>query len=133
MALFGSAATSTASASNTQGDISKDVAVSQPPEDSVSEISFSPQADYLAVASWDRKVRIYEINSSGQSEGRAAFEHSQPVLGCCWSAVSLCGEAPAQRDCARSPILTPLIAGRLKGGIGGRRQDRQGDGPGRRR
>lgn len=87
--LFGSTAASTTT--TTQGDISKDVALTSPPEDSVSEIMFSPQSQHLAVASWDKKVRIYEINSQGQSEGRAAFEHDAPVLATCWSMVSTLG------------------------------------------
>jgi mRNA export factor len=92
MSLFGSvgAVTTTTSAgqTNTTGDISKDVALNQPPEDSISDLRFSPVSEHLAVASWDKKVRIYEINEQGQSEGKALFEHEGPVLNCCWSPVS---------------------------------------------
>ncbi|KAI9714349.1 MAG: RNA export factor gle2 [Bogoriella megaspora] len=80
--LFGSAA-STANA--TQGDTSKDVQVQNPPEDSISDLAFSPVNEHLAVASWDKKVRIYEINDQGQSQGKALFEHEAPVLSCAWS------------------------------------------------
>ena len=69
------------------GDISKDVAIANPPEDGISDICFSKQSDHLAVASWDKKVRIYEINGQGGSEGKAYFEHEQAVLSCCWSKV----------------------------------------------
>lgn len=86
--LFGTTATG-ASSNATNGDISKDVALTTPPEDSVSDISFSPQTEHLAVASWDKKVRIYEINGQGGSDGKALYEHEQPVLSCCWSKVSL--------------------------------------------
>lgn len=82
--LFGSAAASSGSA-NTTGDLSKDVALTSPPEDSISDLAFSSVSDHLAVASWDKKVRIYEINEQGQSEGKALFEHQAPVLNCCWS------------------------------------------------
>ena len=82
--LFGS----TPSTNNTTGDISKDVAINNPPEDSISELAFSPQSDHLAVASWDKKVRIYEINNQGGSEGKALFDHEAPVLSCCWSKVN---------------------------------------------
>lgn len=75
-------------ANATVGDISKDVALNNPPEDSVSDIAFSPITEHVAVASWDKKVRIYEINNQGGSEGKALFEHEQPVLSCCWSRVS---------------------------------------------
>ena len=83
--LFGSATTT--NQANTLGDLSKDVALNSPPEDSVSDISFSPQSEHLAVASWDKKVRIYEITQAGGSEGKAIFEHEAPVLSCDWSKV----------------------------------------------
>ena len=84
----GSAATSSTTNSNTTvGDISKDVALNSPPEDSISDLAFSSQSDHLAVASWDKKVRIYEINNQGGSEGKALFEHEGPVLSVHWSKV----------------------------------------------
>ena len=82
--LFGS---SSSGASNTQGDIKNDVPLTSPPEDSISDLSFSSQGNYLAVASWDKKVRIYEVAQNGQSEGKALFEHEAPVLNCCWTPV----------------------------------------------
>jgi mRNA export factor len=89
MSLFGAGASSaSAGQTNTTGDISKDVALSTPPEDGISDLRFSPTSEHLAVASWDKKVRIYEINDQGQSEGKALFEHEAPVLNCCWSPVS---------------------------------------------
>jgi mRNA export factor len=88
--LFGSASSSSTIASQTQGDLKQDVALSDPPTDSISDIAFSPAPngpDFLAVASWDNKVRIYEIAANGQSQGRHAYEHSQPVLNCDFSKV----------------------------------------------
>ena len=85
MALFG--ATSATAASNTMGDLKNDYTLTSPPEDGISDLKFSPQSEHLAVASWDKKVRIYEINANGGSEGKAMFEHEGPVLGCCWSKV----------------------------------------------
>ncbi|KAL6253179.1 RNA export factor gle2 [Rhinocladiella similis] len=82
--LFGAAATTTAPSSTT-GDVSKDVALVQPPEDSISDLQFSPQGDFLAVSSWDKKVRIYQVNEQGQSEGKAAMDFDAPVLNCAWS------------------------------------------------
>jgi len=80
--LFGQ--TSSASTSNTLGDLGKDVALSNPPEDSISDIAFSQaqnQAnDFLAVASWDNKVRLYEIAQTGESQGRLAYNHNGPVF-----------------------------------------------------
>lgn len=88
MSLFASGASASAGQANTTGDISKDVTLNHPPEDSISDLRFSPTSDHLAVASWDKKVRIYEINDQGQSEGKALFEHEGPVLNCAWSPVS---------------------------------------------
>lgn len=88
--LFGSGSSAASTASNnTQGDLSKDVQVQNPPEDSVSELRFSPQTDHLAVASWDKKVRIYEISSTGESKGVAMLDHEGPALNCCWSGVCI--------------------------------------------
>jgi mRNA export factor len=90
--IFGTSATSAATASNqTQGDLKGDVELSNPPEDSITDLSFSPAPngpDLLAVSSWDSKVRIYEINSSGQSQGRHAYTHGQPIFSCDFSKVS---------------------------------------------
>jgi mRNA export factor len=84
--LFGGAAAS--SSQPTLGDLKSDVALSDPPADSISDLAFGQMpngSDLLAVSSWDNKVRIYEINQSGQSQGRHVYEHSQPVLNCDWS------------------------------------------------
>ena len=87
--LFGGAgATAAAAASSTQGDLKSDVELTQPPEDSVSDLAFSSKADLLAVSSWDKKVRIYEISSTGQSQGKAMYEHEAPVLSVIWSKVN---------------------------------------------
>ena len=98
--LFGQP--SAAANTNTTGDISKDVALTTPPEDGISDLKFSPQSEHLAVSSWDKKVRIYEINQTGGSEGKALFEHEQPVLGCCWSKV----QKPSLPELLPSHLLT---------------------------
>lgn len=81
--LFGS---SSAAATNTVGDLKQDVQLNNPPEDSISDLAFNPNPadpkDFLAVASWDKKVRIYEIHSNGQGEGKHIYEHDGPVLSC---------------------------------------------------
>ena len=88
MSLFsGTASSATGSANNTQGDLSKDVEVTSPPEDSVSDLSFSSQSEHLAVSSWDSKVRIYEISETGQSIGKALYDHQAPALSVHWSKV----------------------------------------------
>lgn len=92
MAFFGGnagaqAGPSAAANANNQGDLSKDIELTAPPEDSVSDISFSSQSEHLAVASWDKKVRIYEISATGSSVGKAVYEHEGPVLSVVWSKV----------------------------------------------
>ena len=84
--LFGGGASS--SANPTQGDLTKDVQVQNGPEDSISDLVFSPASDHMSVASWDNKVRIYSINQNGGSEGVAMLEHQGPALSTCWSKVS---------------------------------------------
>ena len=76
-------------AENSKGDLTKDISVANPPEDSISAIRFSPASDHFAAASWDKKVRIYEVDQNGGTQGRALFEHEGPVLDCCWSKVSM--------------------------------------------
>lgn len=85
--LFGGG-TAAAASSSTSGDLSKDIALGAQPEDTVSDLQFSPTADFLAVASWDKKVRIYEVNEQGRSEGKAAIDFEAPALACAWSEAS---------------------------------------------
>jgi WD40 repeat protein len=85
--LFGSSSSAAATQNNTLGDLSKDVTVKNPPEDSISDLAFSSQSEHLAVASWDNKVRIYEVAPNGEAEGKAALDFKGPVLSCAWSKV----------------------------------------------
>lgn len=79
--LFGSTttATTTAATGSTVVDLTQDLEVPQGPEDSISDLAFSPVAEILSVASWDNKIRIYEIGQGGVS-GKAMYEHTGPVL-----------------------------------------------------
>ncbi|KAJ7510440.1 WD40-repeat-containing domain protein [Mycena galericulata] len=65
--------------------VQKDVEVVDPPGDSISSLAFSPQADFLAVGSWDNSVRVYEVGAGGKSQGKAMYQHEGPVLSVCWS------------------------------------------------
>lgn len=82
--LFGTTAQSSTLASNTVGDLSKDVALDNPPEDTITDLAFNPTPtdpkDFLAVSSWDKKVRIYEILPTGQGQGRHLYEHDGPIF-----------------------------------------------------
>ncbi|KZV90570.1 WD40 repeat-like protein [Exidia glandulosa HHB12029] len=85
MSFFGNnnaASSSLAAASNaTQPDIE----VADAPDDSISSMAFCPVADYLAVGSWNNQVRIYEVTASGQTQGKAMYQHEAPVLSVCWN------------------------------------------------
>jgi mRNA export factor len=79
-------ASGTSSTASTGQELVDDILINNGPEDSVPDMSFSPTQDLLAVASWDKKVRIYEIDSnSGQNQGRALYDHDGPVFSARWS------------------------------------------------
>ncbi|KAI5201619.1 WD40 repeat-like protein [Aureobasidium subglaciale] len=80
--LFGQAQSNSATA--TQGSITGDIALNNPPEDSIQDLSFSPVSLHLSVASWDNKVRIYEVDPNGGS-GKALIDLGAPALSTCWS------------------------------------------------
>lgn len=91
MAFFGSSTNTNTNNANglpaTTGtnELSNDRVLSDPPEDAISDIAFSSQAEFLAVSSWDSKVRLYELAANGESQGRAMYEHQAPVLSVRWS------------------------------------------------
>ena len=66
----------------------KDYEVQQPPEDSISSLSFSPNANYIVASSWNNAIRCWEVQDNGNTIARAEQQHSGPVLDCCWVAVS---------------------------------------------
>lgn len=85
--IFGTTAAATSSTTTTIGDLKNDVAIANPPDDTVSDLTFSPTADILAIASWDNKVRLYQIASNGSSEGKHIYEHDGPALSLDFSKV----------------------------------------------
>jgi mRNA export factor len=48
-------------------------------------VTWSPKANFLAASSWDKNVRVWQVNSNGTSEPKASIVHDQPVLACCWN------------------------------------------------
>lgn len=82
---FASRPTLGAPAVQTDLNTAQDKPLTSQPEDSVSCLAFSPQADFLSVGSWDKKVRIYEVSAQGDSQGRALYEHQAPVLCSVWT------------------------------------------------
>ncbi|KAJ1650701.1 RNA export factor gle2 [Dispira simplex] len=63
----------------------KEFEISQPPADSISSVSFSPQANFLTATSWNNEVRIWEIYNNGSSVGKAMYQHEGPALCSVWS------------------------------------------------
>ncbi|TVY53119.1 Nucleoporin [Lachnellula cervina] len=80
--LFRSATPSSNMAAN---DLSRDATLSMPPDDSISSLSWSPAANFLAVGSWDSRVRIYDVRTIQTGTGVAAIDFEGPVLACDWS------------------------------------------------
>ena len=86
--LFGATPAASSTTSST-GDISKDVALNDPPGDGISDLAFNPAADFLSVASWDGRIRIYSVSEQGASEGKAELVGDKPVLATAWSSVCI--------------------------------------------
>ncbi|KAJ3129191.1 hypothetical protein HK098_002175, partial [Nowakowskiella sp. JEL0407] len=70
---------------STQQQQQKDIEVVSPPSDGISDLAFSPVADYLAASSWDNHTRIWEIQGNGSSIPKAQIEHTAPALCTSWS------------------------------------------------
>ncbi|RDW75973.1 putative nuclear pore complex protein SonA [Coleophoma crateriformis] len=62
-----------------------DITLASPPDDSISALAWSPVANHLAVASWDSKVRIYDVTQHTTGVGVALFDFEGPVLDCHWT------------------------------------------------
>ncbi|CAG8508209.1 10240_t:CDS:2 [Paraglomus occultum] len=57
-----------------------------PSSDKVSALAFSPVANFLAVSSWDKYMKIYEVDAAvGVGYGRLEYKHEFAVLCCAWS------------------------------------------------
>ena len=54
----------------------KDFEVQQPPDDSISKIAFSPNANYLIAGSWDNNVRRASATQSRPLVHHAWFDHN---------------------------------------------------------
>jgi mRNA export factor len=53
--------------------------------DGISDVSFSPAADYIAATSWDNQLRIWEVLPNNTTAAKAAVQHDAPALCCTWS------------------------------------------------
>jgi len=83
MSVFGSPANAAVTNPN------NDILVSEPPNDGITSLSFSPAAlapkNFLVAGSWDNEVRCWEVQQSGQTVPVGMIKHDAPVLSVCWS------------------------------------------------
>lgn len=68
--------------------LTNDSELTQGPDDTTQHLAFSPVANHLAVASWDCKVRIYDVSKNKTGDGIAWIEMEKPAMSCAWSLVS---------------------------------------------
>lgn len=74
---------------STMNNTFSDVSLAADVEDTISAISWSPAANHLAAASWDGKLRVYDIAVNGTANMIAMFTTSGPLFSCDWAKVSL--------------------------------------------
>ncbi|XXG96514.1 something about silencing protein 10 [Hypoxylon texense] len=74
------------SSSSTLGSLAKEISLPEDAQDTISSVSWSPAAHHLAAASWDGKVRIYDVDAgSGAARGVAMLAADGPLLDCDWA------------------------------------------------
>lgn len=64
----------------------KDMPVAEVPNDTVSHISWSPTANMFVAGSWNKELRLYQVNDSGVAAMKAGTTHQAPILSTSWSA-----------------------------------------------
>lgn len=80
------------------------MALSSPPSDSVSDLSFCAGADLLAAASWDGTVRLWDVKGGGGGASPspiATYCHQGPVLCTAWE--------PTSGELVYSGVSLPLV------------------------
>ena len=60
------------------------------PTDSVAQLAWASNANYLAACSWDKQVRIWEVHSplgagACTATARVSYSHESPVMACSFS------------------------------------------------
>ncbi|KAI1374617.1 WD40 repeat-like protein [Hypoxylon crocopeplum] len=77
--------------SSSLGSLARDVSLPADAQDTISSVSWSPVANHLAAASWDGKVRVYDVgnpnnNNNGiAARGVALLAADGPLLDCDWA------------------------------------------------
>jgi len=65
-----------------------DFMVSDPPNDTISSVHFSPAAllprNFIIATTWDNEVRLWEVLSNGSTQGLGMIRHEAPVLASAW-------------------------------------------------
>ncbi|OTA98863.1 hypothetical protein M426DRAFT_28077 [Hypoxylon sp. CI-4A] len=71
----------------------KDISLPADATDTISSISWSPVADtnHLATASWDGKIRVYDVDATSRNaRGVAWLAADGPLLDCDWAKLYMC-------------------------------------------
>ena len=92
MNSFGSASNTTfgagAGATGSVANPNKDYEVSNPSDDSISSLAFSPPSvttnNFLVAGSWDNNVRCWEITAQAATVPKAQQTMGGPILDTCW-------------------------------------------------
>ncbi|KAI5863222.1 WD40 repeat-like protein [Durotheca rogersii] len=69
------------------GSTDADVDLPADAQDTISSVSWSPTNPYLAAASWDGHVRVYNVGPAPDHayRGPAVLQTQRPLLGCHWA------------------------------------------------
>lgn len=62
-----------------------DVLVPNSPNDTVSQLLFSPTSNFLCASSWNKEVAVYDVQGNGSTALKGKLGHSHPILCCDWS------------------------------------------------
>ena len=71
-----------------EGSLDDDREVPADATDTISCVRWSPASNHLAAASWDGKLRVYDVAADLSAKGVAAITTGAPVLTCDWTQVS---------------------------------------------
>jgi mRNA export factor len=71
---------STSSSSNPN----QDVVVPNPPVQTVTQLRWSPAANFLSCSGWSKEVRIWDVANTGQATPKIVLPQSAPILCCDW-------------------------------------------------
>jgi len=84
------------------------IQVSQPPNDSISSLAWSPRANHLSCSSWDGEIRVWNIEQNGSSTPIKSANYTVPVLSLCWNGE---GNQIYSGNCANKVMALDLQTG----------------------